>query len=225
MFKIVGIRSVFGMLVFAMATACNTPEQQLADLQRKFTEKCPKPRQRMFEVKAGKQTLVLPLPDTPEHRQSVFEFVADIRRQADTIPAEDLQAPLQQRLVQFRHALDVVLAQRRPGDGYFSPEEYALAESAQWTDAQAWQQKPALLLALLEQTPAYYAEVERCWAPPGHRQAEAALEQAMHTLEQINTLTGRTELAPAAYRARVEAALPAARMAVKDFIAMCCSPR
>ncbi len=184
--------------------SCNTPEARLGRLQHDFWEKYA--QQDFFEIKLKNEVLHLPLPPSSAPSEQQKLWAESLQKEANSIEKEQLSVVDQKQLAQLRSVLDDCVT--HAGRTFFDPSRcVVLMHLQQFFD------HPDLLL-VLENIPAYYAQIEQRWQTPDARFVSKAVEESQTTLDLLNTLEKNSS-------GKIVARTGAARAAVKDFIGLC----
>lgn len=215
------MRSIYIGLIFLLS-GCQWVDPWVR-LQNDFVEQIP--QQGVFEVVVEQDTLQLPLPAPSLSPAALKTLFSGLQQQAGAIDTLSLDAGERLQLSALRRTLDSLQAQVARYDVLrANPVDFCVEGLLQhFSGDDGVIRHPGLLVQVAEQIPAYYQEVLRRGFRPDSRRIPEALEASQGALDALDTLETHRARLSVGYRARFNKALPAARRAVKDYIAYCMS--
>ena len=190
-------RFVFILIILSLLS-CESPPEKISRLQRETLNVFGAGD--YFEVKSKTMTVRLPLPPEPSQAESWASRISEINLEAYSFDNERLSAEDQKRLQELNSQLSEI--EQRGKGAFFDPNTCVLTEVlTENTD-------PKFSSLMLQKIPLYYAEVERRWQIPSRIQAQNAAKKSLQVLDLLDKMGDQSYLA---------------RLAVKDFIALCLS--
>ena len=158
----------------------------------------------------------LPLPPPLEVQAEQKSRAQQLLTKAAQIDSLVLRPAERRQLRQYRQVLTDLSADSKGWP--LDPLAYTLTEPLQRCLAEPDGES---LAVLLEKIPGYYAEVEQRWGRPNPKNLDPAVNQCLAVLDQLETLEKDLGKYPPAVQMRLQAALPSARAAIKNYLGQC----
>ncbi|MDX2134719.1 MAG: hypothetical protein SFV52_08030 [Saprospiraceae bacterium] len=203
---------------------CYSPQARVTRLERALLALlASKPA---FTIKAGKDTIQLPLPADHAFVQRLKTAALRWGKQARKIPAGELMPGQQDRLSRLQAVLDSLA---RPDHvPAHTPENYMVHDVlGQMLSPDKGIRHPELLTTVVENLPGYFEQVTRQQptGATGMRAFSLTLEAAKKALSLLDAVEHRLPELSIGYRERLRKALAPARWAIKDYVAWVDSTR
>ena len=204
---------VASFLLFLLP-ACTSPQDRLQALESEMIGLLGPAAELQVPLQSGSFRLPLPPP---------LEVQTEQKNRAQALLVKSAQidslalAPEQRRqLRQYRQVLTDLSGSRTGWP--LDPLDYTLAELLRQALIPS---NGESLAVLLEKMPAYYTEVEQRWGRPNPRNLAAAVARCLVILDQLMQLENDLRKYPQPIQTRLQAALPAARAAIKNYLGLC----
>ncbi len=194
--------------------ACTSPQDRLQQIESGMLELLGPAADLKVPVQDG--SLPLPLPPPLEVQTAQKIQASRLLAEAEKIDSSKLEPIQRQQLQQYRQVLTDLSGSTAgwPVD----PLMYTLYEPFQRCLSEPDGES---LATLLEKTPDYYTEVEQRWGPTNPRSLHPTETQCLSVLDQLDRLENDLIKYPLPVRTRLQAALPAAKAAWKNYLGLC----
>lgn len=205
---------LFGCLCLTIfLTSCTFSSREWQQLQRDFLDRYP--HADAFLVPTEHDTLKLPLPPDPAKAEHWPVHAEALRRRAYALDSTRLTESEKAQWKQLKAALDAESRRTNAGNDTLP---YLLDDLLRhFVGRDQVVRHPALLTALVEQMPAYYAQVQQRLQTPDPWADTTHFERAAAMVEQLQQLENNLPHYSIGYRERLQRALPKARAALKDY--------
>ncbi|MEZ4920624.1 MAG: hypothetical protein R2792_16095 [Saprospiraceae bacterium] len=204
--------------LLAGLASCNSADTQWNKLKADFVALIP--QDSVYLLAEGPDTLHLTLPpNIPQQVNWKTEFEA-LRSRLGSLDTQAIQSDQRVRWEQMCRILDSL--QSRPYPAFNQMGNYCLGNLLlHFTSDRKTIRYPGLMVALVEQMPNYYDAVQQRWSPANQADIEWAVTDNLTALDQLDKLEAYSDRLSIGYKERLQKALPAARLAIKDFLARC----
>ena len=208
------------MVIAVTCLSCTGPAAKLTRIQRSLLKMLGE--EPVFMLIEGRDTIRLPLPKNDAYVASLQKNAAVLAAEAKSISPSRLDDAQRNRLAQLLPVLDS-LAQTDPVMGV-AIDAFSVNELLRhFSGSDKGVRHPALLTRLIEQLPAYYAQVQNDWPhqPTLKGTVQKSLNAGTDALDQLDTIDLQLQKLSIGYQERLRKAIPDARRAIKDHLGWC----
>jgi hypothetical protein len=217
--KLQTVKITFRLVVAVTCLSCTGPEAKLTRVQRSLLKMLGE--EPVFMLIEGRDTIRLPLPKNDAYVASLQKNAAVLAAEAKSISPNRLDEAQRNRLEQLLPVLDSLAADSGLGIAADAFSVNDLLKHFSVPDKGI--RHPALLTRLVEQLPAYYAQVQNDW--PHQPTLKGAVQKSLYAgadaLDQLDAIELQLPNMSVGYQERLRKAIPDARRAIKDHLGWC----